>query len=65
MKRQAWFDAKVKKPSKNRVYEMCLLDLGDRFVSGWWTGVRWDGLHYKGQEVQRWKYLGNDGLTFG
>lgn len=53
----AWTDSEVEKPKQSRWYDMCLLDLGNRIITGWWTGTGWDGLHYKGQSVKKWKRM--------
>lgn len=46
------------KPRRNKWFDMCILDLGHKEISAWWTGAIWEGLRYKGQEILRWKYLG-------
>lgn len=63
MNNAQWVDAEKRKPNDSQWYEMCLLDLGEKTIRGWWTGIRWDGLHYKKQQVKRWKLIGNDGMT--
>lgn len=63
MKKREWVNTEVEKPSPKKFFDMCLLDLGEKIINGWWTGTSWDGLNYSGQEVKRWKYSGNEGMT--
>lgn len=51
-----WIDVEVEKPRQSRWYDMCVLDLGDKVVKGWFDGLNWDGLYLKGKTVKRWKY---------
>ena len=54
---KTWTDAS-KKPPVNRRYHMLFLDVGHtKPIRGWWTGQMWDGLHYGGEEVLRWRLV--------
>lgn len=52
-----WVNAKEEKPKRGKWFDLCFLDLGDKVVNGWWNGTAWKGLHYRGEEVNRWKYI--------
>lgn len=50
-----WNEIK-EKPRQDKYYDICMLDIGEKIMPGWWNGTSWDGLNYEGQEVKRWKY---------
>jgi len=60
-----WNDAELKKPRLKKHYELCLLDLGNKVVSGWWNGYKWDGRKYKGEPVLRWRHTTVDEIMNG
>lgn len=49
-----WIDASNQLPFP---FDICLLDLDGKIISGWWTGQTWDGMKYEGQKVYYWKRL--------
>lgn len=53
---KVWHDSKSEKPPENKWFDICLLDLGEKIIPGWWTGMSWDGRAYDGEEVLRWRY---------
>lgn len=54
--RRNWIDSPAL-PEKRRWYDLCKIDLGDKEISGWWTGTQWEGLQYNGEPVKRWIYF--------
>lgn len=62
-KKHEWIDVTKEKPRSSRWYDLCLLDLGDKCIKGWWTGAKWAGLRYKGEDVKRWQFCNVDTLN--
>lgn len=54
--RKDWIDGE-QKPKPSKWFELCMLDLGEEMIPGWWTGHAWTGLRYEGQKVNRWKFF--------
>lgn len=51
-----WIDATKQQPKKTHFYDLCLMDVGIKVLTGWWTGFRWDGLNYENEKVKQWMF---------